>query len=215
MIDQQQIKKSVFETGRLLKKAIMYMIDSKSRTSINIAQFLKTQLLAYQDELITVRDKQKFMSYRTKDTRALAILRYVHNNFKYVSDKTNYNSVEHWSSIEESLSSKKGDCEDGAILIYCLMRVSGFTEYDVQLIAGNVAVPGKAEYAGHCWVNYVSDKYPTANYFLDWCFYPDETLIRQNRNWYQLEDGKIEDMYYSSSKYNSYWFLATDKDGWH
>jgi predicted transglutaminase-like cysteine proteinase len=208
MIPTQRVKKAFVNNKNFIKKAIMYMIDSKTRTKINLAQFLKTQLIVYEKDLDKIVEEQRFLKIKSKDLRAIRILKYVHSILKYKSDISVYNSSEHWASIGEILKKEVGDCEDGAILIFCLMRRAGFTENDVQLIAGKVSG------GNHAWISYLSEKYPMSYYFLDWCYWYDSTLIRQNRNWYSLVKTVITDKYNRNDKYKTYWFLVTDKDGW-
>lgn len=209
MIDPQKIKIAMFQRGTFLKKAIMYMINSNARLSVNIAEFLKIQRLIGKDLFQQIIKEQKFMSIKDKDARALKIALWCKNTFKYVSDNSNYSSIELWADVLTTWKKKSGDCEDVSIFMFCLLREADFTEFDVHLIAGNVWDVSKKQYVGHCWVSYLSDYSPTTHYFLDWCYYPLNYV-----NWYQLRDKKIINNERESYFYKEYWFLVTDKDGW-
>ena len=213
MIDK--IKAALWKNGSFLSQIIMYMIDSQTRERVDVSKFLNNQITDKEslEILIRIRDNNNLMRY-TKDIRAMKIRDFVQNFLTYQDDMSRYNSVEHWASIKEILEKLVGDCEDGAILIYCLMRISGFNENEVQLITGYVINPFDNKKVGHCWINYISDKYPYVNYFLDWCYYPDKTRIHNKRECFSLRKGLIYSGTKQDDRYLSYWFLATDKQGW-
>jgi len=219
MIDK--IKAALWKNGSFVSKLIMYMIDSKTRETINVAKFLKRQIEDNKTLLEGIRDEQNWMRF-SKDIRAIKILEYVKNRLTYKSDISKYNKFEYWANINEVIKSvdkntdskEEDDCEFGGYFIFALMRVSGFNENEVQLITGSVKNPYTNKIVGHCWVNYISDDYPYVNYFLDWCYYPDKTRIHKDRKPYTLKDGLILSGTKQDSKYKEYWFLITDKQGW-
>lgn len=60
-------------------------------------------------------------------------------------------------------------CEDGAIMLYALMRKNGFSDDQLFITAGDV------KGGGHCYLVYVS-KEDAVHYVLDWCYWPGDSL---------------------------------------
>lgn len=85
----------------------------------------------------------------TDDLNALACLKWVLSNIKYVSDDTK-GSLEFWQFPYETLHYKNGDCEDGAILLANLMIMKGIPYWKVRLSAGNVKGGGHAYLIYYC-----------------------------------------------------------------
>tara|TARA_Y100000741_G_scaffold214134_1_gene163156 strand:+ start:85 stop:1089 length:1005 start_codon:yes stop_codon:yes gene_type:complete len=56
---------------------------------------------------------------------------------------------ENWSFSYQTLDRKNGDCEDGAILLYDILRKSGIPAWKLRLNCGFMASGG-----GHCWLSY-------------------------------------------------------------
>lgn len=110
----------------------------------------------------------------TNDDKALAALKYVRANVTYTSDDITYKHGEYWAFFFETLKNKKGDCEDGAILIANIMLASGVPYWRVRLNAGSV------NGGGHCYVTYCRE---TDNQFvvLDWCYWPNNLPMSQRK----------------------------------
>jgi transglutaminase-like putative cysteine protease len=86
------------------------------------------------------------------------------------------------------LKTRKGDCDDGAILMANLMIASGIPYWKIRLTAGDV------EGGGHAYVTYYCE---ILNYWvsMDWCYYPNSSLV-VNRPDYK--DEKIyQDVWFS------------------
>jgi hypothetical protein len=121
----------------------------------------------------------------TFDERALKCLKWVRKNFKYVSDKEVVNMQEFWMFPFESLYYKKGDCDDGAILLANLMMAAKVPYWRVRLNAGDV------KGGGHCYVTYCRE---TDNQFvcLDWCYWYEDApvasrvLHKDQRDYYSI-----------------------------
>tara|TARA_B100001146_G_scaffold175302_1_gene156499 strand:+ start:145 stop:1173 length:1029 start_codon:yes stop_codon:yes gene_type:complete len=92
---------------------------------------------------------------------------------------------ENWSFSYQTLERKNGDCEDGAILLYDILRKSGIPAWKLRLNAGFMRGGG-----GHCWLSYYVESQFWKNkrddkwVILDWCDYSD---IKANR------ETKVED----------------------
>jgi hypothetical protein len=106
------------------------------------------------------------------DDTALACQEYVINKVTYTSDMSQFKDAEVWLFPFETLAIKKGDCEDGAILMANLMINAGIPYWRIRLNAGDVKVAPTAPSGGHAYVTYLREK-DNKWYLLDWCFYPD------------------------------------------
>lgn len=107
------------------------------------------------------------------DQKALACLNWVIDNFTYTSDKAQFGLPEYWMMPSEALLTRKGDCDDGAILLRNLMRASGIADWKIRLTAGAVHTG-----EGHCYVTYYVEK---RGYWvsLDWCYHPSRLKVSE------------------------------------
>jgi predicted transglutaminase-like cysteine proteinase len=122
----------------------------------------------------------------TNDEKALAGLNWVKKNVIYTPDKDAYNYGEYWAYAYQTLKRKKGDCEDGAILLANILIRSGVPYYRVRVCAGTVAGGGHA-YCVYCretdneWV------------VLDWCYWYNNKPVserpthKEMRNYFDKE----------------------------
>lgn len=121
--------------------------------------------------------------------RALKCLKWVRANFKYAKDIDTTGVSEHWSFPFEALYIKKGDCDDGAILLANLMLAAGIPYWRIRLNAGDVGT--KAKKFGHLYVTYCRE---TDNNFvvLDWTFKYNDSIVgrrplhRDERDYYGI-----------------------------
>ena len=109
---------------------------------------------------------------------------------------------ENWSFSYQTLERKNGDCEDGAILLYDILRNSGIPAWKLRLNAGIMATG-----EGHCWLSYYVEsqfwqsKRDDKWVILDWCSLPDtetkvEDRIRHKENkHYKLIDFSFNEDY--------------------
>lgn len=67
---------------------------------------------------------------------------WVANNVEYRYDSVSHGVSEYWQLSRETLSLKKGDCEDFSILLTTLYRAIGWSENEVFVVLGE----------GHAWV---------------------------------------------------------------
>ena len=114
-----------------------------------------------------------------EDDLAIKALSWVIKNLSYVSDKTTTGLSEYWNFSFESLISKKGDCEDGAILLYDILRYNGIPAWKLRITAGYAINPWNGNVDGHAYLTYYSqtfDKWVA----LDWCYFPNvESMDKQ------------------------------------
>lgn len=90
------------------------------------------------------------------DEKIVRILRWVHDNIEYVTDKDHYGIDEYWGTAFEVFTTRMGDCEDHAVLIYILARLAGVPDTNIRLVAGNVIAPDGKMF-GHSYIIYKSD----------------------------------------------------------
>jgi len=191
--------------NKWIKESIWYIFDSKYRESRNVSKFLKSQL-----DNSTLKQIVKDNNWETKsnDRKIIAILKWVHDNIKYVSDRIQYKRTEYWANPVETIINGKGDCEDGAILIYCLARIAGIPIEQIKLVAGNVKSGNKT--SGHAWIRYQSDYALNACHMIDWCYWYTPKYIQYRTAYFDFIDNKI----IGDDKYISYWFLADENNGY-
>ena len=114
-------------------------------------------------------------------------------------------SGENWSFSYQTLDRKNGDCEDGAILLYDILRNSGIPAWKLRLNAGFMKGGG-----GHCWLSYYVESQFWKNkrddkwVILDWCYLPDRETKVENRlkhtddsNYYTIDFSFNEDYTWS------------------
>jgi transglutaminase-like putative cysteine protease len=97
------------------------------------------------------------------------LLTYVKNKIKYTPDSDSWKCAEVWQTPEQTYTLRKGDCEDGALLLYKCAKYVGFTDSQLYLVAGSV------EGGGHCYVKYVSED--GLNYPMDWCYWYSSSVL--------------------------------------
>lgn len=121
------------------------------------------------------------VSGENDDERALNGLKWVINNIDYISDGSSdtYKQGEYWAYPYQTLKHKQGDCEDGAILLYCILIKSGIPYWKVRVSAGDTTA------GGHAYITYYDEK-KDRWVSLDWCFYPN-TLPIEKRTDYKDE----------------------------
>lgn len=168
---EEEVKWEQYWNNRYPKKVIIYAgrtfpKDPNMRYGIDVRYFFTISQPLY--ELV----KANKLDIGTSDEKALKCLKWVHKNFKYVSDKTAYGSAEYWAFPCESLYTKIGDCDDGAILLANLMLHAGIPYWRIRLNAGDV------KGGGHCYVTYCRE---TDNQFvvLDWCYWYNDKPVSE------------------------------------
>ena len=107
-------------------------------------------------------------------------------NIKYVSDYKEYKSNEYWAYAYQTLRHKKGDCEDGAILLANILLHNGVPFWRVRINAGWVKEP-KGGQVGHAYVTYCRE---TDNQWivLDWCYYTKYASVKERALHSELKD---------------------------
>lgn len=110
----------------------------------------------------------------SNDKKMWQILRWIQRNKRYKGDNGEY-----WMTIDESLISTEGDCEDYAIALLVLGVIAGVPKDRIDLVWGKV-IGG-----GHCYVTYFREK-DAKEVVLDWCYWFTPIVIKL-RKWFGLE----------------------------
>lgn len=107
------------------------------------------------------------------DDAVLAIQKYVVSRIQYHKDES-LGNPEYWLFPEETLNLKRGDCEDGAILIASLIlnALPKAHHWRVRVAAGWVREAPTAPQGGHAYCTYCRT---TDNEWvpIDWCYFQD------------------------------------------
>ena len=135
------------------------------------------------------------------DKKVYALLKFVIKHMTYVTDAKLYNQPEYWQHPEITLAMRKGDCEDGALLLASLMRICGIPAYRVKLAAGWVKTNNHGKTEGHAYVIYLADD--NKWYTLDWCYWPKASTF----NFKKTPHEKNKD-------YKDIWWTANDEYAW-
>lgn len=202
-----------YEQDGQLDFAVQYLIHSNLRQAVALKPWLEAQV----GSIALPPDLQG--AFSCDDDRAAAVQAYVIRVFQYNSDENDWSMPEYWQTAKESVSTFKGDCEDGAILQYVLLREMGVSIDRLLLFAGDVVAGPGAATAGHCCLFYKPDEYPLAWSAQDWCYYPDTRPFGQ-RSLYVFS-GKHLDLYApvgpsgayvpsGESRYLSPWFYFNE-----
>lgn len=134
-----------------------------------------------------------------EDEIALNGLKWVIKNIKYTSDKKQFKIPEYWSLGFETFEYKKGDCEDGAILLYDILRKNGIPTWKLRLSAGWVKYNN--EKVGHAYLTYYSEN-NNKWVLLDWCYYPNIKKIKERKD------------YKDEKNYLSTWWSFNEQYSW-
>lgn len=202
------------EANSFFVSIVRYIINSNNeRESIYLKPWLDKQVLeASKDEEVmtivtdanaTVGDPKDY------DTKAINMLRWVKANITYKGDIQTRKAAEYWQTYKETLNTKTGDCEDGAILMYVLCRLSGIPANRLYIAAGDV------NGGGHAFLTYKPSYDPTSFSFLDWCYWFDNRPMKA-RPMFRIVGKEIKESIFNKVKdfrldnYYRIWFLFNE-----
>jgi hypothetical protein len=143
-----------------------YIVNSDFRKSVSVQGWLKDWLGS---EIAAELDLPVFEG-PADDLKAKKCLNWVKRNVKYTTDSVSWKMSEYWQLPHETLERGTGDCEDGCLLLYALMKKNGFHDDQLFITCGSV------EGGGHCYLVYVSSE-DAVHYVLDWCYWPSDSLV--------------------------------------
>jgi hypothetical protein len=181
---------------------VKYVMSRKAGEPILVSRWLKENLERNATALDRII-KLNGLKGSNDDITVVRCLRWVKRTITYTSDSVQYKDLEYWANVEETLKSKKGDCEDGAALLFCLCRRAGVSGKKLFLTAGSV------DGGGHSWIRYVSENYPFVAYPLDWCYWYNGLNISRRPLYYDYGSRIFDTL----NRYWKYWFFANDEQG--
>ncbi|RKZ04239.1 hypothetical protein DRQ25_17225 [Candidatus Fermentibacteria bacterium] len=186
-----ELKDANYWDNKYPKNKVTY--KARGIYSMDVRNLILNKSCILENVAVNYRDKGNY------DQQALALLEFVISHMTYVSDDKLYNQPEFWQHPEITLAMSKGDCEDGALLLASLMRITGIPAYRVKLCAGWVKANKKKE--GHAYVIYLADD--NEWYTLDWCYWPKASTFSFLKNPHK-----------ENSDYLDIWWTANDLYSW-
>lgn len=145
---------------------------------------LDPRVLLNKHDVTVQKISKKFKG--TDDEKMLQALKWVRKNIEYESDEKVTGFKEFWNFPFETLAQGEADCEDGAVLLYCLAWCAGVPYWKLRVTAGWVKTPGKQDKSGHAYLTYYcenKDKWV----IVDWCYYYNSKTMSE-RPAYKTEE---------------------------
>lgn len=72
---------------------------------------------------------------KSNNEKMFLIEKWINENITYISDKKQFNMTERWTLPTETLQRKRGDCEDGSILLIAMAVTAGVPSERLKLYA--------------------------------------------------------------------------------
>ena len=184
-------------------ESVWYAIDWRNKQLRNLQSWYKAHLDLFKKEYSThsrIVSLLNSLNGLTNDEKAIACLRWVKNNMRYVRDIDSvWKVMEHWQTPKESFNLREGDCEDGSILLIALLNLAGIPDYQYEVECGYV--DGFGYKGGHAYVKYHSNT-NGLTYVLDWCLGYDPRSINSRP---LFNDSKV---------YKKTWFSFNEEHSW-
>lgn len=189
-------KKEVIYSGRTLK-------TSNTSISVDVRNFIIKN-----DYILKQIIEEYKLKKDTYNETAYACQKFVVDYLDYVSDIRNDCCPEFWQFPFETIASKMGDCEDGAILMASLMLNAGIPNFRVKVCAGTVQPEPTAPVGGHAYCIYLADREDgtLAWEIHDWCYYEDTDVMTGKKP--LLKEGGYNNCY------KEIWFSFNDEYSW-
>lgn len=185
-------KSPVVYSGRALR-------GENERISVDVKAFITEQ-----DEMLQRIVRRHRLEKRSADETAQAVQQWVVRFLTYKYDDDSVNVPEFWQFPFETLQSKIGDCEDGAILIASLLINAGVPGWRVKVAAGYVQSSPTAPQGGHAYCMYLADDNRWR--ILDWCYYQDSRV--------QVKDKPLAKDGGQKNAYKDIWFTFNNEHSW-
>ncbi|MDP3920247.1 MAG: transglutaminase-like cysteine peptidase [Candidatus Omnitrophota bacterium] len=64
-----------------------------------------------------------------------SIARYLHQNFTYETDQSQFGIEDYWQTPQEFLLSRKGDCEDFAVFSHTILKMNGRKSFVLAIVS--------------------------------------------------------------------------------
>lgn len=198
--DKEEIFKYI--QGNYWSTLIQRIINSKYKKSVFLQQWINNQLSNASDKLKSIASE--IDTVKDSDEQVYRVLLYVRAHLTYTGDSNTWLMPEYWQTAEETITTWRGDCEDGAILTYILARLKGVPANRLLILCGDV------KGGGHCWLAYKPTRWPLNYVFLDWCYWFDSNPLDERNKFYITETNKIIEYINESttraSNYYTVWF---------
>jgi len=161
----------------LHRRALAYnnfwKLHSTDKTITDVNQWLEATVSAAENDCEAILST--LPKHYDLDVKMLDILRWVKDNIVYTPDTELHGQLEYWQTPKETLLLRKGDCEDGAILILALAKHAGIPT-DRYVIQWGEVIGG-----GHCYVVYNRGE-DGESVVLDWCYWWTNLAVKL-RSW--------------------------------
>jgi hypothetical protein len=145
---------------------------SKTRISVDVKNFIATN-----DNVLKSFVDNYGLRKATPNETAHACQKFVKQFMTYKSDDVANTCPEFWQFAFESVASRIGDCEDGAILMASLMINAGVPAWRVKVAAGMVQPEPTAPQGGHAYCIFLADRPEGLDWEIhDWCYYEDTAI---------------------------------------
>lgn len=177
----------------------------KRQIGVDVRDFI-----AEQDVLVEQVVRQYNLKQATPNQTAQACQKWVVSFLTYKDDVKNDLVPEFWQFPFESLQSKFGDCEDGAILMATLMIAAGIPNWRVKVAAGYVQQSPTAPQGGHAYCMFLADRPDSSRgmewVITDWCYYEDSGVPPERKP--LSKNGGFNNCY------KDVWFTFNDEFSW-
>ena len=179
---------------------IWYRLDWRNRKLINLQKWFEESL----KEIGLVENFrnscEEFKAIKGLDDRAVAILSFINERLTYVGDSVTWKVEEKWQTPYETHKIRKGDCEDGVLLMAAYFYFSEIPSYQWRVECGLVNSPNRWE-VGHAYLVYTSER-SGLEFAMDWCYYCN---LKSLRDRYSLD---------IDSNYRESWFAFNNSESW-
>jgi hypothetical protein len=112
---------------------------------------IATGLPAQERALFYSRAAQSF------DLRMRSVTAYISEHIAYKKEAQRKRQFDYWLFPEETLKTRKGDCEDRAFLLASLLLASGVSSYSVRVALGKIYNQKTDKSYDHVWVMYKNE----------------------------------------------------------
>lgn len=189
-------KKSVIYSGRALR-------HTSQTINVDVRNFIIEN-----DDLLQEIVKNKNLKKKTFNETAHACQKFVVEFLRYAYDSQNNYCEEFWQFPFETIASRFGDCEDGAILMASLMINAGIPNWRVKVAAGTVKPQPTAPLGGHAYCIFLADREDgTMEWEIhDWCYYEDSKIPTGSKP--LAKDGGYKNTYIDV------WFTFNNQYAW-
>lgn len=189
------IKKPVIYNGRALR-------GCTGRIEVDVRNFIIAD-----DEILKDIIERYGLKKSTFNETANACQKFVVDYVHYKDDEIENNCEDFWQFPFETIASRVGDCEDGAILMASLMINAGIPNWRVKVVGGSVRPQPTAPEGGHAYCIYLADRETGLEWEIhDWCYYQDYNVPTGQKP--LLKDGGF------NGTYLDIWFTFNNEFAW-